>query len=168
MIKHIPNGDVKIGSINLLDFISVIIGYAKALTVIKTTKFTDDPHPVMLAWCDNMSAIHWVTRTSLKSKEGCAMCFRVIFSVTSSIFRAWVLMQNGFPWQIKTLQKRYLGSGTPTMMLTILTLLMLTVNSSSGLFSNYRPARDLCQQRTDFMSRVPSVLSELSKSTADK
>jgi hypothetical protein len=51
----------------------VIIGYTGVLTVIETTEFTNNPHLVVLAWCNNMSAMHWVSHTCLKSKEGCAL-----------------------------------------------------------------------------------------------
>jgi hypothetical protein len=60
-------------SINVLEFVSVIINYCAALTVIETTDFTDDPWPVLLAWCDNMSAVRWVTHACLKSEAGRAL-----------------------------------------------------------------------------------------------
>jgi hypothetical protein len=57
-------------SINVLEFISVILNYCAALTVIEQTGFTDDPFPVILAWCDNVSAVRWITHACMTSEIG--------------------------------------------------------------------------------------------------
>ena len=64
------NTDGNLISINILEFISVILNYCAALTVIENSDFTDDPWPVLLAWCDNMSAVKWVNQACMKSDIG--------------------------------------------------------------------------------------------------
>jgi hypothetical protein len=57
-------------SINVLEFVTVIINYLASLHVITKTTFTDDPHPVLLNVTDNMSALKWRTGACRKSKIG--------------------------------------------------------------------------------------------------
>ena len=67
------NKDKNFISINIFEFASVIINYCAALTVVETTNFTADPWPVILAWCDNTSAVRWVTHACLTSDIGRAL-----------------------------------------------------------------------------------------------
>ena len=46
----------------------MIISDAGALTVIEMIVFTDHSYPVLLAWCDSMSVVHWVTQACLKGQ----------------------------------------------------------------------------------------------------
>ncbi len=72
--KFIHNDSDKLFiSINVLEFASVIINYCAALTVIETLNVTDDPWPVLLAWCDNTSSVRWVTHACMKSEAGRAL-----------------------------------------------------------------------------------------------
>ena len=51
------NKDGTLISINVLEFVTVIINYVASLHVIISTSFTDDPHPVLLNVTDNTSAL---------------------------------------------------------------------------------------------------------------
>ena len=55
-------------SINVLEFITVIINYRASLHVITTTNVTEDPHPVLLNITNNASALSWTNQTCRKSK----------------------------------------------------------------------------------------------------
>jgi hypothetical protein len=54
----------------VLEFISVILEYCAALTVIGTEDFTDDPWPVFLARCDDKSGVRWISRSCMNSEIG--------------------------------------------------------------------------------------------------
>jgi hypothetical protein len=64
------NEDGHLISINVLEFVTVIINYIASFHVITTTNFTDDPHPVLLNVTDNMSALKWTTGACRRSKIG--------------------------------------------------------------------------------------------------
>jgi hypothetical protein len=78
------NEDGLLISINVLEFVTVIINYLASLHVITKTTFTDDPHPVLLNVTDNMSALKWRTGACRKSKIGrrlaCFFCSLLIDS----------------------------------------------------------------------------------------
>jgi hypothetical protein len=57
-------------SINILEFITVIIIYCTTLHVILTSKVTNDPHPVLLNVTNNASALSGTTGACQKSKLG--------------------------------------------------------------------------------------------------
>lgn len=91
--------DPRFISINALEFASVIINYCAALTVIETTDFTDDPWPVILAWCDNKSAVRWVNHACLKSEIGrvlgrffCALLINSRLGINSK----WISTKDNF------------------------------------------------------------------------
>lgn len=44
-------------AINVLELASMIINFAAALKAIETDGLDDDPHPVILLWADNQSAV---------------------------------------------------------------------------------------------------------------
>ena len=50
-------------SINILEFVIVIIDYYTTYAVITTQNVTDDPHPVLLSIADNTSAHSWPNHT---------------------------------------------------------------------------------------------------------
>jgi hypothetical protein len=54
----------------VLEFISVILEYCAALTVIETEDFTDDLWPVFLARCDNKSGVRWISHACMNSEIG--------------------------------------------------------------------------------------------------
>ena len=62
--------DSPLVSINVLEYVTVIINYIAALHVLRTTKVTDDPHPVLLNITDNSSALSWTLHTCKRSKVG--------------------------------------------------------------------------------------------------
>jgi hypothetical protein len=64
------NGNGMLMSINVLEFVTVIINYCAALHVVRTPPVTDDPHPVILNVTDNSSAISWTLHTCKQSKIG--------------------------------------------------------------------------------------------------
>jgi hypothetical protein len=59
-------------SINLLEYVTVIINYCGALMAYMEDGFTDDPHPVVLciSITDNVSAKNWTMHTCKKSIIG--------------------------------------------------------------------------------------------------
>jgi hypothetical protein len=70
-LKHKKdNKDGLLISINVLEFVTVIINYCAALHFIKTTSATNDPYPVLLNVTDNASALSWTTGACKKSKVG--------------------------------------------------------------------------------------------------
>ena len=70
-LKHMKNDkDKNMISINVLEFVIVIINYCAALTVVLTEHVTDDPHPVLLNAVDNTSAHSWTKNTCKSSRVG--------------------------------------------------------------------------------------------------
>jgi hypothetical protein len=57
-------------SINVLEFVVVVISYAAAYTVVTTEQVTDDPCPIVLNVTDNMSALNWTMHACKKSAIG--------------------------------------------------------------------------------------------------
>jgi hypothetical protein len=64
------NSDGELISINVLEFVTVIVSYLAALHVVTTTDFTIDPHPVLLNVTDNSSALSWTMNACRTSKIG--------------------------------------------------------------------------------------------------
>lgn len=60
-------------SINIFEFISVILNYCAAWTAILADGKFEDPFPVLLAWCDNTSAVRWITHAAIGSAIGRAL-----------------------------------------------------------------------------------------------
>ena len=84
-LKHLPNNkDEKLISINVLEFVIVIVNYCAALTVIMVENPTDDPFPILLNAVDNTSAHSWTTHTCKSSHLGKLLarffCFLLIGS----------------------------------------------------------------------------------------
>ena len=70
-LLHKPdNSDGRLVSINVLEFVTVVINYCAAVHVITTMAPTDDPHPVVLNITDNRSASNWTSHACLQSKLG--------------------------------------------------------------------------------------------------
>jgi hypothetical protein len=53
------NADGMLISINILNFVTVIINYCATLHIIKTTPITDYPHSVLPSITDNYSGLKW-------------------------------------------------------------------------------------------------------------
>jgi len=64
------NDDGQLVSINVLEFATVFINYCAALHVLTTTKFTEDPYPVLLSITDNTSALSWTLKACRTSNIG--------------------------------------------------------------------------------------------------
>jgi hypothetical protein len=63
-------------SINVLEFVMVIINYCTILHVVWTSPITDYPYPVILNITDNSSALSWTLHTCKQSKIGLMLaCF---------------------------------------------------------------------------------------------
>jgi hypothetical protein len=60
-------------SINVLEFVTVIINYCTALHIFWTTNVTEDPHPVPLNITDNASTLSWTQHTCKRSRIGCLL-----------------------------------------------------------------------------------------------
>jgi hypothetical protein len=70
LIHKKNNKDDDLISINVLEFVTVIINYCAAYHVITTTAITEDPYPVILNITDNMSAQKWTLHTCKQSRIG--------------------------------------------------------------------------------------------------
>jgi hypothetical protein len=68
-------------SINILEFVMVIINYCTALHVVWTSPITDDPHPVILNVTNNSSALSWTLHICKQSKIGEKVCSFLLFIV---------------------------------------------------------------------------------------
>jgi hypothetical protein len=60
-------------SINVLEYVTIIINYCGALMVYLEDGLEEDPHPVVLCVTDYVSAKNWTMHTSKKSIIGCAL-----------------------------------------------------------------------------------------------
>ncbi len=76
------NKDGLLISINVLEFVTIIINYFATLHIVTTTLATNDPYPVLLNVTDNASALCWTTGACKKSKVGrllaCFFCLLMI------------------------------------------------------------------------------------------
>jgi hypothetical protein len=57
-------------SINVLEFVTVIINYCAALHMVLTKQPTSNPYPVLLNVTNNLSALSWTTGACCKSRIG--------------------------------------------------------------------------------------------------
>jgi hypothetical protein len=57
-------------SINVFEFVMVIINHCAALHVVWTSPVTDDPYPVIFNVTDNSSVLSWMLHTCKQSKIG--------------------------------------------------------------------------------------------------
>ena len=64
------NKDGLLISINVLEFVTVIINYCATLHIVTTTFATDDLYPVLLNVTNNASALSWTTGACKKLKIG--------------------------------------------------------------------------------------------------
>jgi hypothetical protein len=67
LIHKKDNKDGLLISINVLEFVTVIINYCKSLHMFTTKNITDNPHPVLLDLTDNASALSLTNHTCRKS-----------------------------------------------------------------------------------------------------
>ena len=71
-LKHLKKGDENVISINVLEYVTVIINYCAAVTIVKSG-IMDDPNPVIRFITDNTSALNWTLHTSKSSIIGRAL-----------------------------------------------------------------------------------------------
>jgi hypothetical protein len=64
------NKDGRLISINVLEFVTVIINYCTLLHVVMMTSTSNDPYPVLLSVTNNASALSWTTGACRKSRIG--------------------------------------------------------------------------------------------------
>ncbi len=64
------NKDGQLISINILEFVTVIINYFASLHVFMMRSIMNDPHPVLLNMTNNASALSWINHTCRNSKLG--------------------------------------------------------------------------------------------------
>ena len=70
-LKYLPNNkNGRLISINVLEFVVVIIDYCAALTVITAENVREDPHPILLNIADNTSAYSWTMHACKSSRLG--------------------------------------------------------------------------------------------------
>ena len=71
-------------SINVLEFVTIIINFAAALTALTADGHPDDPFPVLLNFADNMSSVRWTNhhcKGSLKARAlGLLFCCLLVNS----------------------------------------------------------------------------------------
>ena len=99
-LRHLSdNRDSNLISINVLEFLTVIVDYCAAYTVITTEYVTDDPHPVLLSMADNTSADSWTTHTCKSSILGRLLakffCF-LLMDQKLGINSGWISTGNNF------------------------------------------------------------------------
>ena len=84
-------------SINVLEFLVVVISYAAAYTVVTTEQVTDDPCPIVLNVTDNMSALNWMQWIDVL-QDSSAVCLLDLL---------WASIQNGSQYYKTRLLMRY-------------------------------------------------------------
>ena len=70
----------KFVSINVLEFVTIVINYCAALTALQEDG-CEDPYPVILIWADNTSSVRWTNHGCRESLIGRALArfFCVLF-----------------------------------------------------------------------------------------
>ena len=80
-------------SINVLEFVTIIINFAAALTALTIDGHDDDPFPVLLNFADNMSSVRWTNhycKGSLKARAlGLLFCCLLV-NCTLGINAQWM------------------------------------------------------------------------------
>merc|ERR1712086_556491 len=74
------NRDSNLISINVLEYLTVIIDYCAAYVIVTTTNVTDDPHPVLLSMADNTLADSWTNHTCKSLFIGKLLAIFLFFS----------------------------------------------------------------------------------------
>ena len=70
LLNREDNSDRQLISINVLEFVTIIIDYIASLHVITTTNFTADPYPVLLNVTGNTSALSWALYSCRQTNIG--------------------------------------------------------------------------------------------------
>jgi hypothetical protein len=70
-LMHLKNySEQNFISINVLEYVTVILNYCEAFTAYPEDTMNKDPHPVVLCVTDNINAKKWMTHTCKKSIIG--------------------------------------------------------------------------------------------------
>lgn len=111
------NSDDTLVSINVLEFVTVILNYCAILHVVTTTAITDDPHPVVLNVTDNTSALNWTLHACKTSRIGrllarvfCSLLINSPVGITSK----WIDTNDNFIADDISRQKRTSHSSIAT------------------------------------------------------
>jgi hypothetical protein len=67
------NADTRLISINVLEFVTIVINYCAALHMVLSTNPTNNPYPALLNITNNASALSWTTGACHKSRIGCLL-----------------------------------------------------------------------------------------------
>ena len=71
---HLPDDSLgTLISINVLEFVAIIVNYAAALTIFHLEPPGDDPYPVIFNEADNVSAVRWANHSCKSSLAGRAL-----------------------------------------------------------------------------------------------
>ena len=70
LLYRADNDDGQLISINVLEYVTVFVNYCASLHTLTTTKFTEDPYPVLLSITDNTSALSWTIKACRSSNIG--------------------------------------------------------------------------------------------------
>jgi hypothetical protein len=104
-------------SINVLEFVTVIINYFAALHVVWTSPVTDDPHPVILNVTDNSSALSWTVHTCKRSKIGQILAHffcSLLINLPPGINSQWISTINSkIADNISCLKKQFDNNSSP-------------------------------------------------------
>ncbi len=111
-------------SINILEFVMVIINYCATLHVVRMSNITDDPHPVILNVTDNSSALSWTLHMCKQSKIGqmlarffCSLLINLPLGINSQ----WIsTINNKIADDISCLKKQSDNKSSPAFDYTIL------------------------------------------------
>ncbi len=111
-------------SINLLEFVTVIINYCTTFLVVWTSPDTDDPHPVILNITKNSSTLSWTLHTCKQSKIGqmlaCFFC-SLLINLPLGINSQWISTTNNkITDNISCLKKQSDNNSSPAFDYTIL------------------------------------------------
>jgi hypothetical protein len=80
------NLDSPLISINVLEFVTIIINYCAALHMVLSTNPTNNPYPVLLNITNNLSALSWNTGACCRSRIGCLLaCFFCLLLINSPL-----------------------------------------------------------------------------------
>ena len=116
-LKHLPDGkSADFVSINVLEFVIVIIDYCAALVAVMTENVTEDPYPVLLNVVDNTSAHSWTMHTckgSFMAKLLAKFLCYLMIGSRMGINSSWISTDDNYiADEISRLKKMQAGSSS--------------------------------------------------------
>jgi hypothetical protein len=113
------NKDGLLISINVLEFVTVIINYCEALHFVTTTSATDDPYPVLLNVTNNASALSWTTGACKKSKVGRLLAWffcSLMINLPLGINSKWISTDdNKIAYDISCIKRESVNEDSPPL-----------------------------------------------------